>query len=286
MDRIELKHVTFSYTLAENKALDDVSFTFEKGRFYGVIGENGGGKTTLCNLLRGLIPNFFKGEMSGQVLYDGTDMKDLDVDALSVDIGYVFQNPFTQISGVKKTVFEEVALGLENLGVPPEEIVKRVIDVLKLLEIERLALNNPTELSGGQRQRVAFASIIVMDPDILVIDEPTSQLDPEGSRRIFDIIEMLKKRNKTIVLVEHKINMIARYCDEVLVMKDGKLVRSGSAQEVLADASLPSLGVRLPEAAQLAYDLADEGLPMPGIPITDEDCCRMIQERWGIHGGN
>ena len=239
MDRIELKHVTFSYTLAENKALDDVSFTFEKGRFYGVIGENGGGKTTLCNLLRGLIPNFFKGEMSGQVLYDGTDMKDLDVDALSVDIGYVFQNPFTQISGVKKTVFEEVALGLENLGVPPEEIVKRVIDVLKLLEIERRALIMPPELAGGPRQRV-----------------------------------------------EHKINMIARYCDEVLVMKDGKLVRSGSAQEVLADASLPSLGVRLPEAAQLAYDLADEGLPMPGTPITDEDCCRMIQERWGIHGGN
>lgn len=286
MDRIELKHVTFSYTLAENKALDDVSFTFEKGRFYGVIGENGGGKTTLCNLLRGLIPNFFKGDLSGQVLYDGTDMNDLDVDALSVDIGYVFQNPFTQISGVKKTVFEEVALGLENLGVPPKEIVKRVIDVLKLLEIEHLALNNPTELSGGQRQRVAFASIIVMDPDILVIDEPTSQLDPEGSRRIFDIIETLKKRNKTIVLVEHKINMIARYCDEVLVMKDGKLVRSGSAQEVLSDALLPSLGVRLPEAAQLAYDLADEGLPMPGIPITDEDCCQMIQERWGIHGGN
>lgn len=286
MDRIELKHVTFSYTLAENKALDDVSFTFEKGRFYGVIGENGGGKTTLCNLLRGLIPNFFKGDLSGQVLYDGTDMKDLDVDALSVDIGYVFQNPFTQISGVKKTVFEEVALGLENLGVPPEEIVKRVIDVLKLIEIEHLALNNPTELSGGQRQRVAFASIIVMDPDILVIDEPTSQLDPEGSRRIFDIIETLKKRNKTIVLVEHKINMIAMYCDEVLVMKDGKLVRSGSAQEVLSDVSLPSLGVKLPEAAQLAYDLADKGMPLQGIPITDEACCRMIQERWGIHGGN
>ena len=286
MDCIELKHVTFSYTLAENKALDDVSFTFEKGRFYGVIGENGGGKTTLCNLLRGLIPNFFKGEMSGQVLYDGTDMKNLDVDALSVDIGYVFQNPFTQISGVKKTVFEEVALGLENLGVPPEEIVKRVIDVLKLLEIEHLALNNPTELSGGQRQRVAFASIIVMDPDILVIDEPTSQLDPEGSRRIFDIIKTLKKRNKTIVLVEHKINMIAMYCDEVLVMKDGKLVRSGSAQEVLSDVSLPSLGVKLPEATQLAYDLADKGMPLPGIPITDEACCRMIQERWSIHGGN
>lgn len=286
MDKIELRHVTFSYTLSDKKALEDISFTFEKGKFYGIIGENGGGKTTLCNLLRGLIPNFFKGDMTGQVLYDDVDMKDLDVDALSVDIGYVFQNPFTQISGVKKTVFEEVALGLENLGVPPEEIIDRVIEVLKLLEIEHLALNNPTELSGGQRQRVAFASIIVMDPDILVIDEPTSQLDPEGSRRIFDIIETLKKRNKTIILVEHKINMIAMYCDEVLVMQHGRIARSGSAQDVLSDRTLPELGVKLPEAAQLAYDLADAGLPLSGSPITDEACCRMIQEGWDLHGRN
>ena len=284
MDKIELKHVTFSYTLSEKKALNDVSFTFEKGKFYGVIGENGGGKTTLCNLLRGLIPNFFKGDMTGQVLYDGVDMKNIDVDNLSVDIGYVFQNPFTQISGVKKTVFEEVALGLENLGVPPEKIIERVVNVLKLLEIESLALNNPTELSGGQRQRVAFASIIVMDPDILVIDEPTSQLDPEGSRRIFDIIETLKQRNKTIILVEHKINMIAMYCDEVLVMKDGRLVCAGSAQDVLSNRKLPELGVKLPEAAQLAYDLADAGLPLAGMPITDAACCHLIQEGWGIHG--
>ena len=282
MDRIELRHVSFSYALSDKKALNDVSFTFEKGRFYGVIGENSGGKTSLCSLIRGLIPHFYKGEFTGQVLYDGTDMSEMDVDALSVDIGYVFQNPFTQISGVKKTVFEEVALGLENLGVPPKEIVERVIGVLELLEIGHLAQNNPTELSGGQRQRVAFASIIVMDPALLVIDEPTSQLDPEGAQQIFRIIEQLKQRDKTIILVEHKIDMIAAYCDEVLVVKDGCIVRSGTTQEVLSDAALPALGVQLPEAAQLAYELAAEGMALPSVPITDEACCRMIREGWGF----
>lgn len=282
MDRIELQHVSFSYALSNKKALNDVSFTFEKGRFYGVIGENGGGKTSLCSLIRGLIPHFYKGEFSGHVLYDGMDMSEMDVDALSVDIGYVFQNPFTQISGVKKTVFEEVALGLENLGIPPKEIVERVVAVLELLDIGHLAQNNPTELSGGQRQRVAFASIIVMDPDILVIDEPTSQLDPEGSQQIFRIIEQLKKRDKTIILVEHKIDMIAAYCDEVLVVKDGSIVKYGTTQEVLSDVGLPALGVKLPEAAQLAYELAEAGIPLPSIPITDEECCRMIREGWGF----
>lgn len=282
MDRIELQHVSFSYALSNKKALNDVSFTFEKGRFYGVIGENGGGKTSLCSLIRGLIPHFYKVEFSGHVLYDGTDMSEMDVDALSVDIGYVFQNPFTQISGVKKTVFEEVALGLENLGIPPKEIVERVVAVLELLDIGHLAQNNPTELSGGQRQRVAFASIIVMDPDILVIDEPTSQLDPEGSQQIFRIIEQLKKRDKTIILVEHKIDMIAAYCDEVLVVKDGSIVKCGTTQEVLSDVGLPALGVKLPEAAQLAYELAEAGIPLPSIPITDEECCRMIREGWGF----
>lgn len=282
MDRIELRHVTFSYALAEKRALDDVSFVFEKGRFYGVIGENGGGKTSLCSLIRGLIPHFYKGAFSGHVLYDGRDIAEMDADALSVDIGYVFQNPFTQISGVKKTVFEEVALGLENLGIPPEEIVEKVIAVLDLLGIGHLAQNNPTELSGGQRQRVAFASIIVMDPDILVIDEPTSQLDPEGCLQIFRIIEQMKHRNKTIILVEHKIDMIAAYCDEVLVIKDGRIVRSGTAQEVLSDAALPAMGVKLPEAAQLARDLAEEGMPLPSVPITDDACARMIREGWGL----
>src|SRR5699024_10259706 len=113
-------------------------------------------------------------------------------------IGFVFQNPFTQISGVKDTVFEEIAYGLENLGVEREEIRKRVENIIELLGIEYLQHNNPNDLSGGQKQRIAFASIIVMEPEILVIDEPTSQLDPQGTEEIFKIIEIMKKRGKTI----------------------------------------------------------------------------------------
>lgn len=280
MDKIVLNHVTYTYPLASSVALDDITFTFEKGKFYGVIGENGSGKTTLCNLIRGLIPNFYKGDLTGTVTYDGVNATDIDEDYLSVSIGYVFQNPFTQISGVRKTVFEEVALGLENLGVPPEEIIDRVILVLERMGISELALKNPTELSGGQRQRVAFASIVVMDADVMVIDEPTSQLDPAGSQMIFSIIDELKKQNKTIILVEHKIKMIADYCDEVLVMKEGKLVCSGDTRTVLSDLHLPDYGVALPEAAMLAYDLKEKGMPLTSIPITEDECCRLIKERW------
>lgn len=282
MDKIELKNVTYYYPLSKQKALDNISFTFEKGKFYGIIGENGGGKTTLCNLLRGLIPNFYKGKLSGDVFFDGKNLKDIDVDSLSVDIGYVFQNPFTQISGIKKTVFEEIALGLENLGISPNLIIEKVVDILDLLKISNLALKNPTELSGGQRQRVAFASIVVMEPDILVIDEPTSQLDPKGTADIFFIINKLKEKGKTIILVEHKISFIAEYCDEVLIIKEGKLVKSGKTQNVLSDKNIIDFGILPPQATLLGYDLKKENMELDYIPITKEDCCKLIKKKWSI----
>src|SRR5690606_1732280 len=153
----------------------------EKGYLYAVIGKNGSGKTTLCNLIRGFIPHFHKGELEGDFLIEGKDVREWDLGELAKKIGFIFQNPFTQISGVKDTVFEEIAYGLENLGVEVEEIKRRVKKISKLLGIEELEDKNPFELSGGQKQRVAFASVIVMEPDILVIDEPTSQLDPKGT---------------------------------------------------------------------------------------------------------
>ena len=184
MAYIELKNVTYTYPLTKEPALKNISFSFERGKFYGIIGENAGGKTTLCNLLRGLIPHFYKGKLEGDVLIDGEDIRTLDMDALSTQMGYIFQNPFTQISGVKKTVFEEIAMGMENLGVPKEQMIKKVFEIAELLKIEDLLQNDPNALSGGQRQKVAFASIIAMDTDTFVIDEPTSQLDPDGTAAI------------------------------------------------------------------------------------------------------
>ena len=272
---IECKNVTYSYPLAEIPAIRDLNVSIERGKFYGVIGENGSGKTTFCALLRGFIPDFYKGELQGEVLVEGKKTTDYGGE-LSAKIGYVFQNPFTQISGVKETVFEEVAYGLENFGVPVEEIERRVVDVMQMTDIESLAEKNPFDLSGGQMQRVALASVIVLEPDILIIDEPTSQLDAEGTESVFANIKTLKEKHKTIILVEHKIDLIAEYADEVLVFKEGRLIASGDKQELLSDLSLLEQGAALPQVAILGSRLRERGLPVSRIPVTEKQAIEVI----------
>ena len=272
---IECKNVTYTYPLAKEPSIKDLSINIEQGKFYGVIGENGSGKTTLCALLRGFAPSFYQGEMEGEVLVDGKPVGEYGGE-LATKIGYVFQNPFTQISGVKETVFEEVAYGLENFGVPVDEIERRVIEIMKLTNIEALAEKSPFELSGGQMQRVALASVIVLEPDILVIDEPTSQLDPQGTESVFEIIKAMKEKKKTIILVEHKIDLIAEYADEVLVLKDGKLIANGDKAKILSDMSLLDQGVQLPQVAILGSKLKEKGFPISEIPVTEKQAVEVI----------
>ena len=276
---IELKNVSYKYPYTKDYALKDVTCSFEKGKFYGVIGENGGGKTTLCNVIRGLIPHFYLGKLEGEVLVEGKDIRDWDTAELCSRIGYVFQNPFTQISGIKPTVFEEVAIGLENLGVPKQEMLERVTKVCEQLDIGHLIKNNPNELSGGQRQRVAFASIIAMDTETLVIDEPTSQLDPEGTENVFNIINQLKHSNKTIILVEHKIDLIAEFCDEILVMENGTIVYDGPTKEILAKRALMDHNAAIPEVAKFGHAMSDAGKPLSRIPVTLSEALDLVKER-------
>lgn len=279
MAYIELKDVTYTYPLMKQPALKNITASFEHGKFYGVIGENAGGKTTLCNLIRGLIPHFYKGKLEGQALIEGEDIRTLDIDLLSTKIGYIFQNPFTQISGVRKTVFEEIALGLKNLGMPREEMIEKVLHIAKLVHIENLLQNNPNALSGGQRQRVAFASIIAMDTDTFVIDEPTSQLDPEGTEGIFEIIHTLKEQGKTIILVEHKVDLLAEYADEILVLYKGELIAKGATKEVLSDVSLSEKGVLLPRTVMLNQKLTEKGITLDHVPVTKDDCVSALRKR-------
>lgn len=276
---IELKDVSYKYPYTKNFALQNVTCSFERGKFYGIIGENGGGKTTLCNLIRGLIPHFYLGKLTGECLVEGKDIREWDTAELSSKIGYVFQNPFTQISGIKPTVFEEVAIGLENLGVPKEIMLDRVAKVCEQLDIGHLIKNNPNELSGGQRQRVAFASIIAMDTDTLVIDEPTSQLDPEGTESVFNIINQLKHSNKTIILVEHKIDLIAEFCDEILVMENGTIAFSGPTKEILAKRELMDHNAAIPEVAKFGHAMEDAGKPLSEIPVTLNEALELVKER-------
>lgn len=270
MAAVEVHDVSFTYATAEHPAVSDISFTVEAGQLCALIGPNGAGKTTVCNIIRGFIPRFHTGDMTGRIVVQGEDAADSDLGLLGLTIGFVFQNPFVQISGAKDTVFDEVAFGLENLGVEVGEIRRRVEETLTLINIQHLRDKNPVELSGGQKQRVAFASTLAMDPPIFVIDEPTSQLDPQGTEEIFRIISMLKERGKTIILVEHKMELVAEYADTVVVLDGGRVVMTGTTSEVLSSPELAAHNVAYPQYASAGLALRRAGLPIPQIPVTKE----------------
>ena len=276
----KLEDVSYKYPLEDREILKNINLDIKKGEFWAVIGKNGSGKTTLCNVLRRFIPDFYKGELKGKITLEGKELKDYSTKEIVQKVGFVFQNPFTQISGVKETVFEEIAFGLENLALDAEYIRKRVEETLKLLHIEELKDKNPYELSGGQGQKVALASIIAMDPEIMVIDEPTSQLDPKGTEEIFEIIDILKKEGKTIILVEHKLELIAEYAEKVMVLDEGEMILSGNTEDVLKNKILLEKEIGIPQYTALAYRLMDEGkVQFEKIPITKEKAVEVFAHK-------
>lgn len=276
----KLEDVSYKYPLEDREILKNINLDIKKGEFWAVIGKNGSGKTTLCNVLRRFVPDFYKGELKGKITLEGKELKDYSAKEIVQKVGFVFQNPFTQISGVKETVFEEIAFGLENLALDAEYIRKRVEETLKLLRIEELRDKNPYELSGGQGQKVALASIIAMDPEIMVIDEPTSQLDPKGTEEIFEIIDILKKEGKTIILVEHKLELIAEYAEKVMVLNEGEMILSGNTEEVLKNKILMEKEIGIPQYAALAYKLMEEGkVQFEEIPITKEKAVEVFTHK-------
>ena len=276
----KLEDVSYKYPLEDREILKNINLDIKKGEFWAVIGKNGSGKTTLCNVLRRFVPDFYKGELKGRITLEGKELKDYSAKEIVQKVGFVFQNPFTQISGVKETVFEEIAFGLENLALDAEYIRKRVEETLKLLRIEELRDKNPYELSGGQGQKVALASIIAMDPEIMVIDEPTSQLDPKGTEEIFVIIDILKNEGKTIILVEHKLELIAEYAEKVMVLNEGEMILSGNTEEVLKNKILMEKEIGIPQYAALAYKLMEEGkVQFEEIPITKEKAVEVFAHK-------
>ena len=279
MGYFKIENVSYKYPLEEKQALKNINIEIKKGEFWAVIGKNGSGKTTFCNMLRRFVPDFYKGELTGKITLEDKELKDYSQKELVQKIGFVFQNPFTQISGVKDTVFEEIAYGLENLGLDKEEIISRVEKILKLLEIEKLRDRNPYDLSGGQKQRVALASIIAMDPDILVIDEPTSQLDPKGTEDIFKIINLMANEGKTIILVGHKLELIAEYAQNILVLDEGEIILSGKAEEVLNNKILLEKEIGMTQYSILSYELEKaRKAEFEEIPITKEKMVELLKK--------
>ena len=256
MALIEVTNLKYRYPHTEKLALDGLDFLVEKGSFIGIVGENKAGKSTLCQALVGLVPTMFKGAYGGKIVIDGQEAAKTPVALLCQKVGLIFQNPFNQLSGAKDTVFGEIAFGLQNLGVPREEIVRRVEENLRLLDIEQYRDRNPFDLSGGQTQRVAIASILAMQPEIIVLDEPTSQLDPQGSEEVFRVVDKLAKTGITIIMVEHKMEKLASYCDKILLLHDGKQIAYDTPEKIFSRDDLEELGVEAPVFTRVCRKLS------------------------------
>lgn len=273
---LKVEHLKYKYPLTTTLALDDLSFDIQPGEFIGVIGENGAGKSSLCQALVGLIPNFYKGAYGGKVLLDDCEVAKTELAEVCKRIGIVFQNPFNQVTGAKLTVYEEIAFGLENMGLSRLEMIERIDEALALLNITDYKMRHPFDLSGGQMQRMAIASIIAMRPEVIVLDEPTSQLDPQGSEEVFQAVEQLTKQKITIIMVEHKMEKIASFSDRVMLLHQGKLIDFDTPQKIFSRSDLKTYGVNAPVYTRICQGL-DLKVPQTGFyPVTLEEATQVM----------
>ncbi len=275
---IEAEGLTYIYPNAPNSAIRQVSLKIEKGEFVILTGPSGCGKTTLCRCFNGLIPHFYQGTMEGKIKVVNLMVADTPIHKLALHVGLVFQNPENQLFAL--SVEKDVAFGLENLGVPREEMRKQVDWALETAGIYELRERAPHELSGGQQQRVAIASVIAMRPEVLVLDEPTSFLDPLGAKRIFEVIyELNNSLGITVILVEHRLDLAARYANHVVVMDKGKIILDGEPKEVLGSQEARLLGVGIPKATRLYQILREEsGLHDGEVPVTTEEIVKLLKK--------
>ena len=269
---IEIQELTFNYAGAKKNALDKISLEIEKGGFVGIIGESGAGKTTLCNCINGLIPHHYTGDFYGSVKVDGTDTFDINAGKLALKVGSVFQDIESQITGY--FVEDEILFGLENFGIPADEIESRITSSLDTLGIGELRHKEISSLSGGQKQKVVIAAILALEPDILVLDEPTGELDPASSVQIF---EMLKKLNEekgiTIVVAEQKIMLLCEFVKKLIVLEHGTCVHYGEIRSTLThQREMEEAGINCPRVLTLTGKMVAEGLAPSGMKPEDRIC--------------
>lgn len=256
---IKFEDVSFNYENSKRKVLKNINLEIKEGDFVVITGPTGAGKTTLCEMMNGIIPNFVKGHMTGKITVDGMDPTKTQVATMAQTVGLVFQDPNTQLFGM--TVEEDVAFGATNLGYDYEECMKRVNRSVTDLNLAELLSRKPSELSGGQKQSVAIAGIYAMLPKIIVCDEPTSMLDPVGKKNVFSLVKDInKKYGITVVLVEHVMSEVVRHADKVVVMDRGSVVLQGSVNEVFSQVDkLNELGLNVPQSIELSMKLKDAG---------------------------
>ena len=280
--RIEISHLTYCYSAGsalETRALDDVSFAIEEGEFLGIIGHTGSGKSTLVQHLNGLLK-----PTSGRILIDGQDLNGEGVDrrALRLKIGLVFQYPEYQL--FEETVVKDVAFGPKNQKLSDEEVDQRVRYALDCvhLDYEKMSQKSPFELSGGNMRRAAIAGILAMKPEVLILDETTAGLDPQGRELILSMLKELRDQEKiTLVMVSHSMDDMARLASRLLVMSEGKIAALGTPREIFArEEMMTSLGLDVPEAARLCHRLREKGLDLPPDLYRPEEMKEHLLRLW------
>lgn len=252
-------------------ALKNINLTIYKGEFVAVLGENGAGKSTFCQALNGIVPQSRGGQMSGRVMVGGLDTQAVTVATLSEKVGIVLEDPETQL--FTTSVLSEVAFGPENLGVDPQEILRRAKWALEVVRLTGYEHRAPSTLSGGQKQRLAIAAALTMQPEILALDEATSQLDPMGTVEVFSVVRELNKRyGMTIVMASDKGEEVAQFADRVLVLHKGELIAQGTPREVFSDTVLlKRIMIRSPQVSQLATYLCQHNVSLAEFPTTLEE---------------
>ncbi|MDP9467438.1 MAG: energy-coupling factor ABC transporter ATP-binding protein [Chloroflexota bacterium] len=262
---LTLEAVGYRYAGAQQLSLQEVSLDLRDGEVVGLVGASESGKTTLCLVASGLAPRTVRGRLYGRVLLDGVDAAPLGMDQIAARIGIAFASPATQLSGVSGTVYEEVAFGPMNLGLPLADVIERTDGALAALRIEALADRDPFRLSGGQQQLVAIAGLHAMRPAHLVLDEPTAQLDPAGTAMVAEALARLAHDGASILVAEHKTDILAGICSRVVALEAGRVVIDGPATEVLSDPRLQELGVAPPAIVRLERAAREGRLPAPAL---------------------
>lgn len=276
MSIVQANHLSFTYTGASKPSIEDISIGIAPGEFVVLTGPSGCGKTTICRCLNGLIPNFYSGDFTGELIVDGMSVKQHTTAELAPHVGMVFQNPENQLFSL--SVERDVAFGPENLGLSREETRKRVDWALDVTGISRLKDKPPYELSGGQQQRAAIASVLAMQPKVMILDEPTSFLDPKSALEILEVISDLnKKLGITIILVEHRLDIVSKHANRVIVMDNGRIVLDGTPKDVYGEHAR-LIGIGLPRVTALFNLLQRDGIRFAETPTTVDEAVDVLRK--------
>jgi len=270
-----IEGLSFRYPDSRRPAVKDVSLEIGEGEVVLLAGPSGCGKSTLLRCINGLIPHMYPGDYRGRVTVSGLTVAETPMSALSQNVGLLFQNPENQI--FMFSVERDVAFGLQNLSVPREEMRPRVDEAMRLLGISDLADRAPHELSDGQKQRTALAGVIAMRPKLIILDEPTSLLDPKTALEVVSLIERLNRElGVTFIVVEHRLELLIPIADRLVVMDGGSKVMDGNPRDVLADPSVEGHGVSVPPVSRLYNALAKDGFRLPRVPETPEEMAEVL----------